>query len=498
MADNIFNYILEIAGKNNRIHSDANENPVPHVEFRETNYFITLCEAVDSLLLIDIRKFEKLSDEASNDRYCEYATIRAIEDNEPLVEIFRLSIEDTPQGYPGAGIYMGFCETRTRQFEQLTGYDLSGFSAYDPNLPFLQLASYAYDKGFEISVDKELTDWVNNLKSYDPSLVEEVEWDYQVSITRNSLGSPALQETTNYHYPWLQEAFIHLLGTDVREMDKKIAEGLNKGSWIENTYLSERGAEKLVEIVGVKDHISREVGTKPGIYLKLHITIENIEGKSGIGLAQLGNYDQDAKYLLVANYYKGFSKLLLHPGYLSLLSVVNAEQLLNQQSGEQEPYQLQITWVSAQNLNADISFPQQQVTKIACSSLDEALFSMKELDERFFDERQALRLRYPIYVKQADIIDTNNKSFVVSKFQVRQENDQRPAAMYMRVNEEHASEEMLRSLRGFVIETTKARLQQFSTTGEKTSQQFSSRDDPKQIHHSQRKRISPEDKGLRL
>ncbi|MBX2924728.1 MAG: hypothetical protein KF746_21175 [Chitinophagaceae bacterium] len=498
MGDNIFNYILEITGLDNRIHSDANGNPVPHVEFREANYFITLCEAVDSLLLIDIRKFEKLSEEANNDRYCECAIIRAIEDNEPLVEIFRLSIEDTPKGCPEAGIYMGFFETRTRQFERLTDYDLSRFSAYDPDLPFLQLASYAYDKGFKISVDEELTHWVNDLKSYDPSSVEEVEWDYQVSITRNSFSSPALQETTNYHYPWLQEAFIHLLGTDIRKVGKQIAEGSNNRSWIEDASLSERGAKKIVEIIAVKDHISGEADTQPGIYLKLYTSIENIEGESGIGLAQLGNYDQDAKYLLVANYYDGFNKLLQHPGYLSLLLVLNAEQALRQQSAKQGPYQLQITWISSQNLNEDINYPQQQVAQITYSSLDEALFSLKELDERLFDEKQALHLRYPIYVKQADIIDISNKSVVVSKFQVRQENDQSPAAMYLRVNEEHASEKMLKSLRALVVETTQARLQQSSTTGEKTSQQFSSQDDPKQIHRSPRKRIPPEDKGLGL
>lgn len=383
MDDNIFNYMLEITGQDNRIHSDANGNFIPHMEFKETNYFLTLCEAVESLLLTDIRKFERQSGETDNDRYCEYAAIRAIEDKEPLLEIFRLSFEATLKGSPAAGIYMHFCDSTTEKFERLTGYDFSGFSAYDPNSPFLQLASYAYDKGFKISVDEELTDRANSLKSYEQSSIHEDEWNFKVSITRNNLGSTALQEITNYHYPWLQDTFIHLLGTDINEMDKQIAERLNKKSWIADAHLSERGTIKLLEFITAKDHRSGETVAESGIHLKFHTSIENIEGESGIGLAQLGNYGQNDKYLLVANYYKDFNKLLAHPGYLSLLARINTKQPLHQPSSEQKPYQLQVTWASAQNLNEDINYPQQQITPIACSSLEEALFSMKKLGERF-------------------------------------------------------------------------------------------------------------------
>lgn len=497
MGDNIFNYILEITGQDNRIHSDVNGKTVPYMEFKETNYFSTLGEAVESLLLTDIRKFERQSGETDNDRYYEHAAIRKIEDKESLLEIMRFSFEDTPEGIPAAGIYMRFCDSTTEKFEQLANYDLSGFSAYYPTSSFLQLASYAYDKGFKIYVDEDLTDRINNLDSYEQSLIYDDVWSFKVGITRNRIDLPSLQEICNYHYPSLQEAFVHLLDTEITDMDRDVAEGLNKKSWINDAYLRERGTIKLVELIAVKDAASGETVAEPGIHLKFHTSIADIEGESGIGLAQLGHYGQDNKYLLVANYYKDFGKLLPHPGYLSLLASVNAEKTLRQPQGEQVPYQLRITWVSTQNLNGSINYPQQQVTQIACTSFEEALFSMKKLGEHSFDERRAFYLRSPFYVKQADIIDAENNTTVISKFHVREDNKQIPSGIYIKVNEGYVSVEMLKLLRTHMGEDIQSETAQFLFTKGET-QQYSSYNKPKKTNRSQRTRIPPDSKGLSL
>lgn len=497
MEHNVFNYILEVIGHDNKTRRDQDGNYIPPVAFKETNYFNTLRDAVESLLLTDIRKFEEMSEEASKDKCCEYASITATSNNQPIVEIIRLSFRDTPDGSPPAGIYMNFVDSATKNFEQLSGYSFSRFEAYDPESPFLMLASYSYDRGFKISVDQALKDWVNSLEYYElaPQFYDK-DWNYKVDIVQNSIAVQAFRETTSYHYPNLPETLHQLLHTDINQMNKHLTEGTGTENWISEARIVKRGGGKLAEFVAVKNDNTLEKVSEPGIHLKCYIPIKNLEKESGIDLSRLGNYDQDDNYLLVANYSRDYNSLLPHPGYLNLLKFTDKEN--RKQFDDQTPYILGITWEATQHPNEIKSDPQQQLQQIACSSLDQALSSMRELDERLFDTEQALRLHYPLYIKQADIKDARNNTIVVTKFQVRQKDDQRPAAMYMSVNEQHASEETLRLIRAFVIETTQARLQQFSTTGEKTSQQFSSQDEAAQLHRPQRTRIPPDNKGLRL
>lgn len=454
MDDNIFKYMLEITGLDNRIHSDANGNFIPHMEFKETNYFLTLCETVESLLLTDIRKFERQSGETDSDRYCEYAAIRAIEAKEPLLEIFRLSFEATLKGSPAAGIYMHFCDSTTEKFERLTGYDLSGFSAYDPNSPFLQLASYAYDKGFKIFIDEALSNWVHGLKYYELGPEFPEEWNYKTSVIQTSLGASQSNEITNYHYQNLSDAVSQLLQIEITRLDQQLARKSESKSWISKADITKRGKDKLVEFVTAKDNSSREVVSEQGIYLKLYLPIKELEQESGIDLSRLGIYNHDDKHLLVANYDKYHTKLLPYPGYPPLLTSIDNDHMLHKHAGEKEPYLLQITWELTQYANGDDSlFKQQQVKNIPCSSVDEALSGMKELDIRFFDEHQAYRQHYPLYVKQADIIDSSNSTVIVSKFQVKEEGEQLPVGIYMKLNENYVSMELLKLLRSHLTET---------------------------------------------
>lgn len=497
MKHNTFNYILEIIGHDNRIQRDPEGNYVPPVAFKEVNYFNTLRDAVESLLLTDIRKFEEMSNEAKKDRYCEYASITATSNNQPLVEIIRLSFKDVPDGSPPAGIYMNFVDSTTKDFEQLSGYSFSQFEGYDPESPFLLLASYSYDHGFKISADQALKDWVNSLEYYElaPQFYDN-DWNYKVDIVQNSTAAQAFQETTSYHYPDLPAALHQLLCTDINQMDKHHKEGAGTENWISEARIVKRGSGKLAEFVAVKNANTLEKVSEPGIHLKCYIPIKDLEKESGIDLSGLGNYDQDDNYLLVANYSRDYDSLLPHPGYINLLKFMDKES--HKQFDDQTPYILGITWEATQHPNEIKSDPQQQLQQIACSSLDQALGSMRELDERLFDTKQALRLHYPLYIKQADIKDSRNNTIVVTKFQVPQESEQQRSGIYLKVNEDNLPVEMLPLLRAFIIETIQARLRQSSPTGEKASQQSSLQNEPKKIHRSQRTRIPPDNKGLRL
>ena len=133
---------------------------------------------------------------------------------------------------------------------------------------------------------------------------------YRTEMVCETVNGQLSQHFTRYHFSHVKPALKQLLQIDVGDLDKTIAKSSGKDSYISKAEVTIHDSTKVVELIAVKDQNTEEKVSEPGIHLKFHWPIGVIESHCRIDLSGLGNYGQDDKYLLVANYYKGFSKAL--------------------------------------------------------------------------------------------------------------------------------------------------------------------------------------------
>lgn len=439
--ENEFNYKLELEGKDYGKHEGSNGEYVAHVPFKETNFFVSIEEAMDALIQKDIRSFEEMSEKAHN-KYHEIASLHSLENDELLLQVIRISINESPDAAPAAGIYFSFDDRSAREFEELTGFDFTGFSDYDPDFPFLLLGSYSYglQSGFEIAFDQVINDWENSLKYYELERdFKEGDWKYKVENIENVLDDKLCHEIKRYHFRDLAPAARLLLKTDINGLDKDLAEGLERRTWISRASLKERGERSVVDLLAVKSPDTNEIVPEPGIHLKFSVPITEFEERADLDLSGLGNYGDDDNYLLIANYYVDpgynsndhlhYSDLLPHPGYTSLPIQLNDEKQQGIRAEEPSPFLLKVIWEKAVTIGKDSSSAPEQLTQeTPYNSLDEGLSALLELEHHFFDPQSVVEKQYPFFIRRAEVVDKNKNSVVISKYQKASESGK---GMYM-------------------------------------------------------------------
>ena len=424
-----FKYILELEGRDYGKHLGANEEYVGYVPFKETDFFLSIEEAMDALILKDIRSFEQMSETFVHDKYHEIASLRSAKNGELLLQVIRISFNDSPDGSPTAGIYFSFNDRPVVDFEEHTGFKFGEFNDYDPDSPFLLLGSYSYEAnaGFSIELDRVITDRQNYLEYYERELdIIEGDWRYKVQIMEKPIAPELSHDIKCYHFHDLPAATRFFLRTDVNRLDKALAEGLEEKSWISEACLRGREDDSLVDLIAVKDPNTSEKVLEPGIHLKFSIPIQEFEESANIDLSGLDNYDEDESYLLVANYYKEphyqnndylrYSDLLPHPGYTRLLIQIDTNLQVNNNLQELPPFILRVEWASSlsfQEGEEEISKPVVHETRY--NTMEEGLSALLKLENHFFDSREAFEMQYPLSIKRADIVDSNKNSIVISK-----------------------------------------------------------------------------------
>lgn len=414
-----FKYILELEGKDYARHEGKNGDQVTFVLFKETNFFMSIEEAMDALVAKNVRSFEEMSQDDTGSKYHEIASLRSAENDELLLQVFRISFNDSPEGAPTAGIYFSFEDRSAEEFEKFTGFDLTGFGDYDPEAPFLLLGSYSYDpySGFKIAVDQGITDWEHRLQYYgqDQNFYDD-EWKYKIEIVEDAFDEQLSHQITCYHFHELPEAARFFLKSDINRLDKDLAEGLEEKSWISEAHLKERGERPIVDLIAVKNTATDEKTSEPGIHLNFFVPIEDFEKCVNIDLSGLGNYGQDDTYLLLANYlvepgcdsndYQHYQELSPCPGYTGLLININKEKPQVHQQEQQQPFLIRVTWEKTDLTNNevnDLSMP--MVRETPCASIDEGLAALSRLNTIFFDKDTAVELQYPLFIKHADLIE---------------------------------------------------------------------------------------------
>ncbi|WP_300601915.1 hypothetical protein [Niabella sp.] len=433
---NEFKYILELEGKDYGKHIGRNDEHVYYVPFRETNYFMSIVEAMDALVLKDIRSFEEVAETVRGNRYHEIASLRSVENDELLMQVGRISFHDAPDASPTAGIYLFFEDRPIQDFEERTGFDFKGFSDYDPDSPFLLIGSYSYEfqTGFNIVIDQAVTDWENSLNYYELDRhFNEDDWTYKVEIVKEPIDGELIHQINNYHFQDLPTATRHLLKAEPHHLDKDLAEGLEEKCWVTEANLKQRGEGPLVSLIAVKSSNTNEKVSEPGIHMKFFTPIEAFEECANINLKGLGNYGDDDMYLLLANYYIDptcanndslhYSDLLPHPGYTALLNRIKDE--LRQEIDQQQvsPFLLRVVWDAPAVSKRDISIDESLIQDTPFNTVDDGLDALLKLETSLFDSQSVSDMGYPLFIKRAEIIDTEKNTVIIAKYQRTGESD---------------------------------------------------------------------------
>lgn len=425
---NLFNYTLELKGKDYSSHTGRSGEYVSFVPFKQSDHFITIREALDALVLKDIRQFEERSDEVRNNKYYETCQLHMVGKGKPLLSIVRISDPEISEKTPTAGIYMSFGDRTLRDFENFSGLSFAGYNNRDPNSSVLLLASITSELyGLAIKVDENVKGWYESLKYYELEKDFKLDdWKYKAEIVANTTHGAFSREIKNYHFHQLPEAVRFLLGIDIKRLDERLAAGLEDNHWFERVNLTERGKRPILDLIAARHPDGYDNIPDPGIHLKFSVPIEQLEADAKIDLSGLGNYGDDDKYLLLAYYkvepgfrnndYHHYTDILPQTGYIDLLLKINDQQpeVLEQQ--EQAPFLVRVEWRKSTENDTD-KHNNPVIRNSPCPSLEDGLSALLNLEDRFFDQQKADEQGYPFFIKRADLIDNDKNTIVISKYQ---------------------------------------------------------------------------------
>lgn len=95
-------------------------------------------------------------------------------------------------------------------------------------------------------------------------------------------------------------------------------------------------------------------------------------------------------------------------------------------------------------------------------------------------------------MKQADIIDGSNSAVIVSKFHVREKSEQLSAGIYIKLNEDYVSMELIKLLRSHLKET-QVNSRQLLIADTKSLRLPLSEDTPERKNRAAKRTINPRD-----
>ncbi|WP_164714351.1 hypothetical protein [Chitinophaga rhizosphaerae] len=207
-ADYGMNYQLVFKGKTDW-HMDQNH-------YVEHHYYESPYQAAKRLLLEDVRIFNPYSNKRLADRThgCAYIVGPT---NEPLATMLIMSIDDAPDGYPSAGIYISAPST-IEEFAEIAKIYLEPSYQYDPGSPVLLRAHFKYDNGYQLIEPEEQQQFIKEVANDQHVLDKVVPVPYNFSCHYEfdrSAGRNFLWGSDDHYYTTVERALLKLVTSDL-------------------------------------------------------------------------------------------------------------------------------------------------------------------------------------------------------------------------------------------------------------------------------------------
>ncbi|MET6999433.1 hypothetical protein [Chitinophaga defluvii] len=430
-------YILELKmwNKQSFIRPDDPYRGLP-VYTREHHH--TLSDAFSSLLLVDIKAFEKYSDTVfSTGRHYESARIISADNEALILEVNIVPIQDVLAMDIPAGIYFSVSD-QISSFEESANLDLSEFRFYEGDSNCLLIASYNYSfaDGLVINIDHAYDKMVEKARTHESQRIfSEEEWKYQIKLTQQVGEHLDHIYKTSYHYPELKPALNDLLQVNLHLLDDNIVETENTEIWINEAVITEREGATLVGLITANYESNPSNVSEPGIHLQCYQTVEEFEKKYNVDLSALGNYGQNDNFLLLANYTGSYDSLIPTVAFKQLQrTLAGAESQANLDA--ESPVTLQIEWkVNTSQVANEITAPPDLISNMAFSTPVEALSYLVE---------QISTTDFQINIENAVLYKDGKEIMRLLK----PEGEKTPLSngVFIEVNPEHLSLDMLKVL----------------------------------------------------
>lgn len=439
-----WNFILQAKGYDwsQRIIQDDVNKPISIHEYR---YFKDLGEAFAELINWDLFELDPAAQYNLINPVRHFNTVQIVDaySNAVLLEVSQITIDNAASKNIPAGVYVNFVMGPVA-FESETGVQTPS-DIFAPGTYLVCIASYSYDGTLKLNPSAAIT---NLDKAIDATIQND--WQYKMEVKEYYHGIPPSDQHTRvfnhtYHYDNMYEAFRDLIRTRPDKLDSFLSLSDKYGDkYIHSAGLFTRANNEVVSLACVRDQNFPDRVYDPGIHLRFGASIQKCEKLLGIDLTPDMHYELEERYQLIYNYTRDFQSFIPTIGFERLLKKTAGMRPPDVQA-QLNPYAIQITWQPTAVNTSGAELPKDSQKAHAYGTIDEAIKALLDIDNELFDMPGIRSKKVDFYIESATIYDTADGKEIVSKFMANTGNPALPNGIYIRLNEEKTTIELLRA-----------------------------------------------------
>lgn len=432
MESSPLNYILELQSLMDDQHVAV-----------ERSYYNTLQEAMASLMETPLDRFYPENPietpEVSRIRLLERQQDKEIQ----IGQTFMLPIEDGLNGGPSAGLYFKTEDERGETisisaFENKLGTSFYRFRIYDQDMAMIQLARFVYDDGVKLIADPRLHTTAQHLH-----LMVKTPWEYELEV----LDAHQPIAAHYFYHSSLPAAFDHLMSLKYFETSyHKVA-----AQWPEHSpilsILDRQGAPvidmRVISRTAPGAHLSKDT-----IIMDVPDGLARLEALASINFSAFGDYHKDPYRLMLGTINPDNANFIPVPAFTSLQDGQNP---LNQLSNN-DPYLLTLHYRHLAVAGQNQARPGSTMDNTTYAELADAVAALRQIDLDSFRVATAVKRGQDKYLYEARLYHRSEGYQLASMFSVTRDSNLIVAGVYLEVNHENISADILGAFHPFLKE----------------------------------------------
>jgi hypothetical protein len=450
MEKHKWNFILQTKG-NDWSQKTMQEGYMKPMLVYDTMYFKELNDAFAALAKCDLAELDSTAIHRSDYAGRHYNVMQIVDgySNEILFDIARITIDDAVAKNIPAGIYISFV-MEPELFEIETGFKMPQES-FVSGTYLLPLAKYTYDTSLTLT-PVSMPEPISNF-------IQTAGWHYKNQIEEYFHGIPPSDQHSRvfnhtYHYEGMYEAFRDFIRTKPDRLDSFLSLSNNfHEKYIHSVGIFKRDNTAILSLACVRDESFPERVYDPGIHIHFNTPIQECEKLLGIEIIPHMHYDLEERYQLIYNYTRDYETFIPTKGFENLLKQTAGKQPSVVE--KQKPYVLEIEWISLKPLTVSES-PKDYQKERSYGYITDAIMSLLDIENTLFDKSRAHEANAPLYIRHATIFDAADGKEIMSKFMANTNNAYVPNGIYVRLNGEKTTIEVLQAAQLCIPEIRKS------------------------------------------
>jgi hypothetical protein len=206
-----------------------------------------------------------------------------------------------------------------------------------------------------------------------------------------------------------------------------------------------RNQEVIASVESVDPEATDAGWLHPGLYFEFPQGVKEFEQKTGLNFSSFPNYQQSSTLLLIAKADNDSDKVIPVEEFIQLKQSIH----LPSQSAT-NGFTLQLHNYHYVHPGSAPHLPRESYETFQYASLEDAFKGLYELNPGLFDRMEFVSQQKEKYIDQASIIDNRDQTEIASKFMVKRGHEYLPEGVYVKVNQDILSLDILRSMSPFL------------------------------------------------